>query len=183
MEQMNRAQQIWPDLPVIGCCLASKLGHALAAGACGQLLKPITHTDLNSIVDQFEPAPHTILVVDDDADARRLFSRMLTAERPHLRVMTASNGADAIERMRSDAPDLVLLDIMLPDMDGWQVLAAKAEDATIRAIPTFLLSAQDPNSEPLSTTIIAVGMGETIPFHKLLHSAEILPRLLQQSRE
>lgn len=183
VEQMNSAQQIWPDLPIIGCCLAPKLGDALAAGACGQLLKPITHADLNAIVDQIEPTPRAVLVVDDDADARRLFSRMLTAEHPELRVTTASNGADAIEKMRSDAPDLVLLDIMLPEMDGWQVLAAKAEDATIRAIPTFLLSAQDPNSEPLSTGIIAVGMGETIPFHKLLRCAEIIPRLLQVSRE
>ncbi|MBX2999120.1 MAG: hybrid sensor histidine kinase/response regulator [Caldilineaceae bacterium] len=183
LEIMNRAQQIWPDLPVIGCCLAPKLGHALAAGALGQLLKPITHADLNAIVDQIDPLPRTVLVVDDDADARRLFSRMLTADHPDLRVVTASTGGEAIEKMYTHAPDLVLLDIMLPDMDGWQVLAAKVENETLRPIPTFLLSAQDPNSEPLATAIIAVGMGEKIPFHKLMRCAEILPLLLQQSRE
>jgi CheY-like chemotaxis protein len=183
MALMNGAQQIWPDLPVIGCCLTPKLGHALAAGAAGQLLKPITHADLNAIVDQISPLPRTILVVDDDADARRLFSRMLTAAHPQVQVVTASTGAEAIEKMHSNAPDLVLLDIMLPDMDGWQVLATKMESEAIRLIPTFLLSAQDPNSEPLATSIIAVGMGETIPFHKLMHCAEIIPLLLQQSRE
>jgi CheY-like chemotaxis protein len=134
-------------------------------------------------VDQIDPPPRTVLVVDDDADARRLFSRMLTADHPHMQVVTASTGTEALEKMHTDAPDLVLLDIMLPDMDGWQVLATKMESEAIRLIPTFLLSAQDPNSEPLSTSIIAVGMGETIPFHKLMHCAEIIPLLLQQSRE
>jgi CheY-like chemotaxis protein len=183
VEQMTGAQQLWPDLPVIGCCLPPRQDHALAAGAAGQLLKPITHAELNAVVDRIDPPPRTVLVVDDDDDARRLFTRMLVADHPQLRVITAAAGAEAIDLLRRDPPDLMLLDIMLPDMDGWQVLAIKAESESLRAIPVFLLSAQDPNSEPLATSIIAVSMGETIPFHKLLRCAEIIPRLLQENRE
>ncbi len=177
-DRMAQAQQIDPALPVIGCCLSPKLSQALTAGAAGQLLKPITHAELNNVLARLEPAPQTVLVVDDDADARRLFSRMLRANRPHLRVMTADDGAEAIRQMRMAAPDLVLLDIMLPDMDGWQVLEIKMGDEALRAIPTYFLSAQDPHNEPLSTQAISVGRGEPLPFRALLRCVELIPALL-----
>jgi signal transduction histidine kinase/CheY-like chemotaxis protein len=179
-EQMAQAQQIDPLLPVVGCCLSPQLSQALAAGAMGQLLKPITHAELNDVLQRLEPAPRTVLVVDDDADARRLFTRMLTAERPNLRVITAGTGNEAIEQMRAVVPDLVLLDIMLPDIDGWQVLQTKMADPVICAIPTYLLSAQDPNQEPLSTKVISLRMGEPLPFRALLRCVEVLPALLRE---
>jgi signal transduction histidine kinase/CheY-like chemotaxis protein len=179
LEGVTQAHQIFPDLPVIGCSLSPKLGHALAAGASGQLLKPVTRAELAAVVAQIEPPPRTVLVVDDDPDARRLFPRMLTASNPDLRVVTADGGAEALEKMKSEEPDLVLLDIMLPDMDGWQVLASKEEDEALRSIPVFLLSAQDPHDEPLASQIIMATMGERTPFHKLLQCAEVIPAILR----
>ena len=179
LEQMSQAQQLWRDLPVIGCCLPPRLSNVLAAGALGQLLKPVTRADLAAMLAQFDSWPQTILLVDDDADGRRLFRRMLTACHPALRVVTAGDGAEALAKMASEAPDLVLLDIILPDMDGWEVLAIKQQRADLRAIPTVLLSAQDPNQEPLAPHLLMVGMGEPIPFHKLLRFTQLLPRLLR----
>ncbi|MBI1298687.1 response regulator [bacterium] len=179
-EQMAQAQQIDPLLPVVGCCLSPQLNQALAAGAMGQLLKPITHAELNDVLQRLDPAPRTVLVVDDDADARRLFTRMLTAERPNLRVITAGTGSEALQQMRAAVPDLVLLDIMLPDMDGWQVLKTKMTDPLIATIPTYLLSAQDPNQEPLSTKVISLRMGEPLPFRALLRCVEVVPALLRE---
>ncbi|MEZ4833192.1 MAG: hybrid sensor histidine kinase/response regulator [Caldilineaceae bacterium] len=181
-EQAAEARRIEPLLPVVGCCLTPKLSQALAAGAVGQLLKPITHAELNAVLHEMEPSPRRVLVVDDDEDARRLFKRMLTADRPNLHVSTAGTGSEALQQMREVVPDLVLLDIMLPDMDGWQVLKTKMADPAIRAIPTYLLSAQDPNQEPLSTRVITLQMGESLPFHTLLRFVEVMPALLGQEK-
>ncbi len=175
---LAEAHQKWPDLPVIGCSLPPRLGHALAAGASGQLLKPITRAELASVISQIGPA--TVLVVDDDADTRRLFSRMLLAIDENLRVVTAADGQGALAQMRTEEPDLVLLDVMLPDMDGWQVLAAKAEDDDLRPIPVYLLSAQDPSNEPLSSQILIAAAGERTPFYKFLRCAQVIPLILGQ---
>ncbi len=178
LESLSDAHQRWPELPVIGCSLPPRLGHALAAGASGQLLKPITRAELAGVVRQIGPG--TVLVVDDDEDTRRLFARMLVAIDENLRVITAADGEEGLALMRSKQPDLVLLDVMLPDMDGWQVLAAKAQDDALRPIPVFLLSAQDPGDEPLSSQIIVAAAGERTPFYKLLRCAEVIPLILSQ---
>ncbi len=180
LESVEAARRLSADLPVLGCCLPPKMAQAIAAGATGQTLKPITRQGLETIVRSIQPAPRRILVVDDDADARRLFSRMLMAIVPDLCVESASTGGEALEKMASFGPDLVLLDIMLPDMDGWQVLAAKRQDERLRDIPVYLLSAQDPNHEPLTSPVIVTALGERTPFAKLLQCSEIIPAILRQ---
>lgn len=183
MDALAEARQRWPDLPVIGCSLPPRLGHALAAGAAGQLLKPITRSELAAVVGQVQPNPGCILVVDDDEDTRRLFSRMLRAIDENVRVITAADGLEALAQMRAGQPDLVLLDVKLPEMDGWQVLAAKAQDDDLRPIPVYLLSAQDPGDEPLSSQILMAAAGERIPFYKILRCVQAIPLLLDQPDE
>ncbi|HRJ43840.1 MAG TPA: ATP-binding protein, partial [Caldilineaceae bacterium] len=178
LKMLAEARQRWPDLPAIGCSLPPRLGHALAAGASGHLLKPIARAELAEVVAQIDPG--TVLVVDDDRDTRRLFSRMLLAIDEKLRVISAADGQEGLALMRAEKPDLVLLDVKLPEMDGWQVLAAKALDDDLRPIPVFLLSAQDPSDEPLSSQILIAAAGERTPFYKLLRCAEVIPLILGQ---
>ena len=78
----------------------------------------------------------TILVVDDDADIRLLLRLELAAEGHH--ILEAGDGQEALQLVESGAPDLVLLDIMMPVLDGWGVLAA-LEDAT--APPVVVMTA------------------------------------------
>jgi CheY-like chemotaxis protein len=63
--------------------------------------------------------PHHILVVDDTADLRLLLTRLLELE--EYRVTTASNGQEALARITHDRPDLVLLDLQMPVMSGWDL--------------------------------------------------------------
>jgi PAS domain S-box-containing protein len=80
-----------------------------------------------------------VLVVDDNADMREYLLRLL---QPHFRVDTASGGAEALERMRELIPDLVLTDIMMPDMDGTTLLEQMRGDALLRHVPVIMLSAR-----------------------------------------
>jgi DNA-binding response OmpR family regulator len=81
--------------------------------------------------------PQTILVVDDSASVRTLVSEYLTAE--GFRVVTANNGRQALFAARDEKPDLILLDIMMPEMTGYDFIRAYRKE---RATPIILLTAK-----------------------------------------
>ena len=85
--------------------------------------------------------PGLILVVDDDAGNRDVLSRRLARQGHH--VETADSGLEALRRMRSTAFDVVLLDIMMPDMDGYEVLSRIRSDEAFRHVAVIMISAID----------------------------------------
>jgi CheY-like chemotaxis protein len=85
------------------------------------------------------PAP-SVLVVDDEGSIRTICRVNLETE--GMTVVEASDGRVALERIRRRQPDLVLLDVMMPDVDGWQVAGELAADPATRDIPVIFLSAR-----------------------------------------
>ena len=83
----------------------------------------------------------TVLVIDDDAVARDLVTRLLG--RAGFRVITASDGATGLSRARSEQPAVITLDVVMPGMDGWEVLTALKSDPAVREIPVVMLSMLD----------------------------------------
>jgi DNA-binding response OmpR family regulator len=84
--------------------------------------------------------PTTILVVDDDPVIQRLLS--VNFEMDGYRVVTAGDGVEGLSRIAGDPPDLVLLDVMMPGMDGIEVVRRLKSDVATAAIPVILLSAK-----------------------------------------
>ncbi len=97
-----------------------------------------------------------MLLVDDDPDVLMLWARMLGLIVPEVRSVTAADGRSALAALREHQPALVLLDIMLPDISGWDVLAAKAGAPDIADIPVVLVTAQDPVEEPQRSDVVAL---------------------------
>ena len=83
----------------------------------------------------------TVLVVDDDATNRDVLGRRL--ERLGYRVRSAANGREGLEVLREEGTDLVLLDLMMPEMNGYQVLEACRDDDRLRDVPIVMISARD----------------------------------------
>jgi CheY-like chemotaxis protein len=81
-----------------------------------------------------------VLVVDDDEDNIRIISTMLLARGYEVRL--ARNGRGAVESIRQQRPDLVLLDVMMPGMDGMQVLDAIRADPRLASLPVILVTAK-----------------------------------------
>jgi len=82
----------------------------------------------------------TILVIDDDDDIREVLATVL--DEAGFRVVTAANGREGLERLREDPqPDVILLDLMMPEMDGYQFRAEQQRDPALRAIPTLIVTA------------------------------------------
>ena len=89
-----------------------------------------------------------LLFVDDDAELRAIFRR--TAERHGFTVLTGGDGAEGLDLARREKPDLVVLDVNMPEMDGRDVCKALKADDQTRAIPVLFLSARgDPFSRQL----------------------------------
>ena len=84
--------------------------------------------------------PHKILVVDDEPALLRLMEFVL--ERQGYVMITATNGEEALEAARSNRPDLIVLDIMMPKLDGYQVAEALRADTELSRIPIIMLSAK-----------------------------------------
>jgi CheY-like chemotaxis protein len=80
-----------------------------------------------------------VLVVDDETDIREAVSEVLSDE--GFDVIAASDGAEAITKARALHPSLVLLDLMMPRMNGWEFCAVRSRDPELAAIPVVVLSA------------------------------------------
>mgnify|MGYP000424450539 CR=1 FL=1 len=92
-----------------------------------------------------------ILMIEDDADIRELLAGRV--RRLGVEVETATTGAAGIEKARQLLPSLVIIDIGLPDIDGWKVIDTLAEDELTRDIPVVVASVTDPRDEnPLGVT-------------------------------
>jgi CheY-like chemotaxis protein len=92
---------------------------------------------------QYDVMP-TVLVVDDAADTRQLLNETL---KPHCVVLLAKNGEQALERARSKQPDLILLDVVMPGMSGFEVLSNLHADAATRDIPVIFLTGMDTDAD------------------------------------
>jgi adenylate cyclase len=88
-----------------------------------------------------DPRPAWILVVDDDPVGRRMLTRLL--EQEGHRVDTAADGRQALERMHADPFDIALLDVLMPELDGYEVLAHMKDDEVLRHVPVLMITALD----------------------------------------
>ena len=131
------------SIPVVMVTMTDDRDMGLALGATEFLTKPIDRSQLLTLLEPYRNAVAAgdVLVVDDSAEVRDVVCRAL--EREGLAVRQAGNGAEALERVGERSPALILLDLMMPVMDGFQFVMELRKNPAWRSIPIVVVTAKD----------------------------------------
>ena len=165
------------EIPMITCWLPGTAAMASSLGAADYLVKPVSKKMLLETLQRIPLANHTVLIVDDEPEALRLFQRMLHASGQHYHVLRARNGQEALRVMRQYRPDVILMDLMMPNGDGFQLLRQRSEDPLLRDIPVIILSARDSSGNPIVTPSITITRKGGISAHALMECVQAVAQI------
>ena len=134
------------NTPIVMVSVKNERGLAYALGANDYLTKPLDWERLKRVLDRIQPQPDgTILVIDDDPGARERLR--FTLNREGWTVVEAGDGQQALERLDGVTPSLIILDLMMPVMDGFAFLKRLRQRAEGGLVPVVVLTAKDVTPE------------------------------------
>lgn len=154
LTRIKREDSPWRHVPVVIVSVAADIKRGFVLGASQVLEKPITRDDLNFVLrriglDRDNAESKSILVVDDDPNALEILSAYLAE--PGYQTLRAHGGREGIEMARARSPDLILLDLMMPEFSGFDVVDALRTDAQTHAIPIVIVTAKQLSVEDRKT--------------------------------
>jgi CheY-like chemotaxis protein len=132
------------DIPVVMLTIVDDKNMGFALGAAEYMTKPIGWERLGAVLQKFtrdESVPSSVLVVEDEPETRELMRRML--EKGGWSAVEAPNGRVALQRLAESQPALILLDLMMPEMDGFQFLEELRREESWRSIPVVVVTAKE----------------------------------------
>jgi PAS domain S-box-containing protein len=144
-----KADETLADIPVVIVTMIEDKNRGFTLGATEYLLKPIDRRRLVSVLKRYLPdgslpvdgSSYQIMVVEDDIDTREMLQR--TLEKEGWQVVTAENGRVALDTMTASQPHLILLDLMMPEMDGFQFVTEIQQHEKWQKIPIIVVTAKD----------------------------------------
>ncbi len=139
-----------PDLsriPVIMATFVDNPDHGFTLGASEYLSKPIDRKRLLDVLSRYRcpNPPCSVLLVEDDVDLRELMRR--TLRQGGWNVMEADNGRTALDLLTMNRPSLIVTDLMMPEMDGFEFIETVRRDPSLCAIPIVVATAKDLSAE------------------------------------
>jgi signal transduction histidine kinase/CheY-like chemotaxis protein len=154
----NKIRELPFGTPVIVCRVAGSGDVARQIGAVQYLVKPVTHEKILESLAEVEEyrAVKTILLVEDNPDVLQLFMRILSSGETTYQIIRAMTGQQALHVLHERKPDVMLLDLILPGMNGYQVIQEKNQDSSIRDIPVIVISSLDPTGAPILSDFLGV---------------------------
>ena len=138
-----KADPVLSGVPVIMVTVVDDKPLGLSLGASEYLTKPIARDQLVELIDKYRTGPgvRRALVVDDDPAMRQLAYHILTRE--NWQVTVAENGREGLAHLETVKPDLILLDLLMPVMDGFEFLSSLQANPVVRRIPVVIMTAKD----------------------------------------
>jgi signal transduction histidine kinase/CheY-like chemotaxis protein len=143
-DQPAWAAQLAPDLPVVLVSMPGGLNRARSLGIQDYLIKPISREQLLDAIACLEGEIRTVLIADDDPQLAELLGRMLQSSGKDYRILKAPGGIEALAMLKQHAVDLILLDLVMPDISGLDVLHAIQQDGSLSHLSVIVVSGQLP---------------------------------------
>jgi PAS domain S-box-containing protein len=129
-------------IPVIMVSLIEDKSIGYALGAAEYLPKPINRNQLATVLQKYlTPGDGLVMIVEDDQDTREMLCAML--QKTGWQVQAAENGEEALEKLREQCPSLILCDLMMPKMDGFELIGHLRQNPQWRNVPVVVLTAKE----------------------------------------
>src|SRR5260221_4503761 len=129
-------------LPIILCPMPSGRRVMQTVGVADYLVKPISYENLHRAMSQIAPTFQDVLIVDDDNEIVRLFTRMIQTMGITQSIRKAYSGTESLALMRARRPNIVILDLLMPGIAGLTVLQQMKESPELAEIPVLIVSAR-----------------------------------------
>jgi len=168
LERLRASPLLPSGLSTIVCSIPGASEAFSTVGCCDYLVKPVSRHALMDAFDRLKLRGRTVLIVDDDPDALQLFGRMLAVSSDGYHTLLARDGREAMSILHEHRPDVMLLDLIMPNMDGFQVLDAVRHEPRLRDIPVIMISARDPAGQPIVSSAVAITRPEGLSARQLL---------------
>jgi CheY-like chemotaxis protein len=134
------------DIPVVMVTMTDDKRRAYALGAVDYIVKPVDPSRLAGLFNKLtSPGGAPVLVVDDEAATRTMMARVLARE--GCDVVVAENGCVALQRLAERTPRLILTDLMMPEMDGFELIDHVRQNPTWAHLPIVVATAKDISAE------------------------------------
>ncbi len=143
-------------LPVITYSLPTRRNLARELGVASYVIKPFERGDLLAALETLGPGVQNLLLVDDDPDTLRLVARIIGSTARRHRVRLATSGLDALRQMHLSRPDAVILDLLMPEVNGYDVLAAMRREPALRDVGVVVMSARGEREEAIVADAVAI---------------------------
>jgi CheY-like chemotaxis protein len=167
------------NIPVVVVSIVDNRDFGLVLGATEYLVKPIDPDRLRGVLHGLETAravgDGSVLIVDDDPALRDVLSSLLVED--GWRVTTAADGAAALEALAHERPSAMVLDLMMPRIDGFEVLRTLREQPTTRDLPVIVITAKDltdDDRQRLSRNCERVILKQAMPLEDLRHEIRVV---------
>jgi signal transduction histidine kinase/CheY-like chemotaxis protein len=147
LTSLKRDPQV-AHIPVVMLTIVDEKNTAYALGASDYVTKPIDSNRLVEVLYKYRQGDgpsYSVLVVEDETDTRKMMAEMLTMQ--GWEVLEAENGRVALERLSKAKPSVILLDLMMPEMDGFEFVETVRRHETLRAIPIVVVTAMSLSQE------------------------------------
>ena len=141
-----KADPATAGIPVIMLTIVDDKHMGFALGAADYFTKPIDFQRLHLVLEKYrKPAQQTVLVIEDDSSAREMLRR--TLEKDGWQVAEAQNGKVGLTKLDGRVPGLILLDLMMPEMDGFEFMEVLRRRDDGKRVPVIVITAKDLTEE------------------------------------
>jgi CheY-like chemotaxis protein len=151
-------------LPLITCLLRTSRLTARELGVVDYIVKPITRERLQSALRSAAGRrPQSVVIADDDPEMVQLLHRMVRSCFRRCQVLTARNGVECLELLKDKRPDVLLLDLLMPGLDGYGVLDQLGADEQLRQLPVVVVTARGDRDENVVASRLGLSRSEGLP--------------------
>jgi signal transduction histidine kinase/CheY-like chemotaxis protein len=158
-DALRRALPDTEAAPIVTCRLRTARTIAQELGVLDYLVKPVDQHALRRVLRRFARTPRDLLIVDDDPEMLHVLGRMVGALLPRCRVRTAPDGQRALAEVDEAVPGGVLLDLLMPGLDGYGLIERLRADARLAEVPIVVITARGAEDDGLVADALEISRG------------------------